>query len=127
MKLEILLVFVLFHYNLATDLESLDSSPEDISGFEEGSGLEDEFNAKSVEERLFENVEQGNIEDVQVLISSEVDLTLKNNENETVFEFATRLKNVYENISQIILNQMEENVIKHLAENRSCLYIIKAV
>ena len=124
MKLEILLVFLLLDYNLAADLESLDSSPEDISGFEEGSGLEDEFNAKSVEERLFENVEQGNIEDVQVLISSEVDLNLKNNENETVFEIATRLKNVYENISQIILNQMEENVIKHLAENRSCLYII---
>ena len=67
MKLEILLVFLLLDYNLAADLESLDSSPEDISGFEEGSGLEDEFNAKSVEERLFENVEQGNIEDVQVL------------------------------------------------------------
>ena len=131
MKLEILLVFVTIHYNLATDLESFDSSPEDISGSYEGSGQEDEeapgdeFNAKSVEERLFENVEQGNIEDVQALISSDVDLNLKNNENETLFEIATRLKNVYENISQIVLNQMEDNVIKHLAENRSCLgYII---
>ena len=131
MKLEILLVFLLLHYNLAANLESLHSSPEDISGFEEGSGLEDEeslgdeFNAKSVEERLFENVEQGNIEDVQLLISSEVDLNLKNNENETIFEIATRQKNVYENISQIVLNQMEDNVIKLLAENRSCLgYII---
>ena len=54
MKMDILLVFLLIHYNLAADLESLDSSPEDISGFEDGSGLEDEFNAKSVEERLFE-------------------------------------------------------------------------
>ena len=67
MKLEILLVFLLLDYNLAADLESLDSSPEDISGSNEGSGQEDEeapsdeFNAKSVEERLFENVEQGNI------------------------------------------------------------------
>ena len=84
-----------------------------------------EFYAKSVEERLFENVEQGNIEDVQALIYSDVDLNLKNNENETLFEIATRLKNVYENISQIVLNQMEDNVIKHLAEKRSCLgYII---
>ena len=125
MKLEIVLVFLLLDYNLAADLESLDSSPEDISGFEEGSGLEDEFNAKSVEERLFENVEQGNIDDVQTLINSEVDLNLKNDENETIFEIATRLKNVYENISQIVLNQMEDNVNKHLAENRSCLgYII---
>ena len=130
MKLEILLVFLLLDYNLAADLESLDSSPEDISGSNEGSGQEneeiseDEFNNKSVEERLFENVEQGNIEDVQALISSDVDLNLKNNENETLFEIATRLKNVYENISQIVLNQMEDNVIKHLAENRSCLYII---
>ena len=55
MKLEILLVFLLLDYNLAADLESLDSSPEDISGFEEGSGKEDELND---EERLFENVEQ---------------------------------------------------------------------
>ena len=130
MKLENFLVFVLFRYSLVVNSESLEPSPEDISGSEEGSGLEDEelsneeFNAKSVEERLFENVEQGNIEDVQALINSEVDLNLKNNESETVFEIATRLKNVYENISQIILNQMEENVIKHLAENRSCLYII---
>ena len=78
-----------------------------------------------MEERLFENVEQGNIEDVQALIYSDVDLNLKNNENETLFEIATRLKNVYENISQIVLNQMEDNVIKHLAENRSCLgYVI---
>ena len=131
MKLEILLVFVTIHCNVATDLESLDSSSEDISGSSEGSGQEDEeapsdeFNTKSVEERLFENVEQGNIEDVQSLIYSDVDLNLKNNENETLFEIATRLKNVYENISQIVLNQMEDNVIKHLAENRSCLgYII---
>ena len=76
MKLEILLVFLLLDYNLAADLESLDSSPEDISGSNEGSGQEDEeapsdeFNATSVEERLFENVVQGNIEDVQALISS---------------------------------------------------------
>ena len=42
---------MLLDYNLAADLESLDSSPEDISGFEEGSGKEDEL---SVEERLFE-------------------------------------------------------------------------
>ena len=131
MKLEFLLVFLLLHYNLATDLESLDSSPEDISGSYEGSGQEDEeapsdeFNTKSVEERLFENVDKGNIEDVQALISSDVDLNLKNDENETLFEIATRLKNVYENISQIVLNQMEDNVIKHLSENRSCLgYII---
>ena len=47
MKLEILLVFVLLHNYLA------DSSPEDISGFDEGSGLGDEFNTKSVEERSF--------------------------------------------------------------------------
>ena len=64
-------------------------------------------------DHLFESVEQGNIE---------VDLNLKNNEKKTVFEIATRLKNVCENISQIILNQMEENV---MAENRSCgLYIL---
>ena len=43
MKLEILLVFLLLNYNLAADLESLDLSPEDISGFEEGSGKEDEW------------------------------------------------------------------------------------
>ena len=131
MKLEILLIFVSFIYSLAVGSESLEPSLEDISGCEEGSGIEDEelsneeFNAKSVEERLFESVEQGNIEDVQLLISSDVDLNLKNNENETLFEIATRLKNVYENISQIVLNQMEDNVIKLLAENRSCLgYII---
>ena len=105
MKLEILLVFVLFRFNLAVDSESLEPSPEDISVTEEGSGLEDEelsneeFNAKSVEERLFENVELGNIEAVQATINSEVDLNLKNHENETVFQIATRLKDIYENIS----------------------------
>ena len=84
MKLEILLVFVIFRFNLADVSESLEQSPEDISGSEEGSGLEDEelsnkeLNAKSVEERLFINVEQGNIEAVQAIINSEVDLNLKN-------------------------------------------------
>ena len=39
---------------------------------------------KSVEERLFENVEQGNIEAIQAIINSEVDLNLKNHENETI-------------------------------------------
>ena len=52
------------------------------------------------------NVEQGNIEAVQAIINSEVDLNLKNNENETVFQIATSLKDVYENISQIVLNQI---------------------
>ena len=42
MKLEILLVFVLFRFNLAVDSESLEQGREDISGSEEGSGLEDE-------------------------------------------------------------------------------------
>ena len=42
MKLEILLVSVLFRFNLAVDSESLEQSREDISGSEEGSGLEDE-------------------------------------------------------------------------------------
>ena len=120
MKLEILLVFVIFRFNLADVSESLEQSPGDISGTEEGSGHEDEelsneeFNAKSVGERLFESVEKGNIEYVQALINSEVDLNLKNNEKETIFQIATRLKDVYENISQIVLNQMEDNVNKHL-------------
>ena len=52
------------------------------------------------------NVEQGNIEAVQAIINSEVDLNLKNNENETIFQIATSLKDVYENISQIVLNQI---------------------
>ena len=128
MKLEILLVFVLFRFNLVVDSESLEPSPEDISVTEEGSGLEDEelsneeFNAKSVEERLFENVELGNIEAVQATINSEVDLNLKNHENETVFQIATRLKDIYENIShsQIVLNQMEDNVNQHLGSYNFC-------
>ena len=52
------------------------------------------------------NVEQGNIEAVQAIINSEVDLNLKNNGNETIFQIATSLKDVYENISQIVLNQI---------------------
>ena len=52
------------------------------------------------------NVEQGNIEAVQAIINSEVDLNLKNNENETIFQIATSLKDVYENISQIVLNHI---------------------